>query len=529
MIAFRLSNTSIRQTTLIVMSCFVVVAVGAGALALVSAKFNRAARTQTATLTGEFLPGLMTVARLQQATLTLKSLTLEFALARDDAAMNAHRRTFQDEIEEVAQSIQALTTLDADGLSHREIEDFAQAVKTYADAAERFQSELRNGDFETAMATLDQQVNAAQTTIETRLQTLTRHYFEEAQGAGQATIAQTEETIRFGTVASTVLLVGTLLCLVTTFFATRRISLRLRETNAALGNSTDIVKANAALVARSSHSLAEGSSSQAASLEETSASLEELNSMTKRNAESAQQAKEAATHARLSADAGSEHMKAMNIAMNAIKASSDDIAKIIKTIDEIAFQTNILALNAAVEAARAGEAGMGFAVVAEEVRALAQRSAQAAKETAAKIEDSVSKSQQGAQISAEVATSFDTIQQQIRQLDQLVGEIATASREQNDGIQQVTTAVSQMDRVTQSNAASAEETASASQQLNAQTRVLGDAVASLQALMGGRIAALAHDTEDETTSEQFHAPVFPPSPAIRRQPQPVALDSSPTR
>ncbi len=134
----------------------------------------------------------------------------------------------------------------------------------------------------------------------------------------------------------------------------------------------------------SSQSLAEGAGEQAASLEETSSSLEELSSMTKRNAENAQKANDLAKQARNAADLGIADMQAMSAAMAAIKGSSDDIAKIIKTIDEIAFQTNILALNAAVEAARAGEAGMGFAVVADEVRNLAQRSAQAAKETAAK-------------------------------------------------------------------------------------------------------------------------------------------------
>ena len=152
-----------------------------------------------------------------------------------------------------------------------------------------------------------------------------------------------------------------------------------------------------------SQSLAEGASEQAASLEETSASLEEMSCMTKRNAENAQKANELAKQARAAADNGASDMQAMSAAMDAIKASSDDIAKIIKTIDEIAFQTNILALNAAVEAARAGEAGMGFAVVADEVRNLAQRSAQAAKETAAKIEDAIAKTAQGVEISSKVA------------------------------------------------------------------------------------------------------------------------------
>ena len=155
-------------------------------------------------------------------------------------------------------------------------------------------------------------------------------------------------------------------------------------------------------------------------------------------------------------------MQTMAVAMNDIKGSSDEVAKIIKTIDEIAFQTNILALNAAVEAARAGEAGMGFAVVADEVRNLAQRAAPAAKETSGKIETAVTKTTQGVQISAKVAQSLQEIVAKVRQVDELAAEVAAASREQSQGIEQVNTAVTQMDKVTQSSAATAEESASAS-------------------------------------------------------------------
>jgi methyl-accepting chemotaxis protein len=252
-------------------------------------------------------------------------------------------------------------------------------------------------------------------------------------------------------------------------------------------------------ISSSSLALAEGSTEQAASLEETSASLEEMAGMTKHNAENARLAKDEAGQARASADAGSDQMRAMHSAMQAIQTASGDITKILKVIDEIAFQTNILALNAAVEAARAGDAGMGFAVVAGEVRALAQRSAQAARETSAKIEDAVTKSQQGVQITGEVAKSFEVIQQRIRKLDELVAQIANASAEQSTGIQQVTVAVSEMDRVTQSNAAAAEEGASASEELNSQAQGLNTAVGELRKLVDG-VASLPIENEPRATA-----------------------------
>jgi methyl-accepting chemotaxis protein len=239
-------------------------------------------------------------------------------------------------------------------------------------------------------------------------------------------------------------------------------------------------------VSVASQSLAGGASEQAASLQETSASLEEMASLTQRNADSANKAKELANQTRAAADTGAADVSEMNEAMDQIKVASDNIAKIIKTIDEIAFQTNILALNAAVEAARAGEAGMGFAVVADEVRNLAQRSAQAAKETAAKIEDSIQKSGRGVTISSKVAVSLQEIVTRAREVDELVHEIANASKEQHLGIQQINKAVAQMDKVTQSNAASAEESASGAEELNAQAFMLKDAVLELQALVTGQ-------------------------------------------
>lgn len=270
-----------------------------------------------------------------------------------------------------------------------------------------------------------------------------------------------------------------------------------------LSESSTYIASAARQVSASSQSVAQGTSEQAASLEESSASLEEMSSMTKRNAESATRANELARMARQVADGGATDMEAMARAMNEIKTSSDDIAKIIKTIDEIAFQTNILALNAAVEAARAGEAGMGFAVVADEVRSLAHRSAQAARETASKIEGAISKTTQGVEISAKVSTSLAGIVERVREVDTLIAEVATASREQSQGLEQLNAGIGQMDKVVQANASSAEESSAAAQQLNAQAAMLKEGVARLQKVVGTRTKETLQPSEPH---EQFTAP-----------------------
>ncbi len=235
----------------------------------------------------------------------------------------------------------------------------------------------------------------------------------------------------------------------------KSISDRITAATGKMQGSVEQTTEAASNVSDSSRMLSEGASQQAASIEETSSSLEEMASMTKRNADNAQQAKEIAQQTRETAEVGAKDIVEMTQAMDETKASSNNISKIIKTIDEIAFQTNILALNAAVEAARAGEAGLGFAVVADEVRNLAQRSAQAARETAEKIEDSIAKSERGVEISGKVAQVLQQIVSKAREVDDLVGEIAMASKEQSQGIEQVNMAVSAMDKVIQSNTASA--------------------------------------------------------------------------
>ncbi|MCW8130056.1 MAG: hypothetical protein KIS92_06885 [Planctomycetota bacterium] len=271
----------------------------------------------------------------------------------------------------------------------------------------------------------------------------------------------------------------------------RSITGPIRRAITGLESSSEQVSAASGQVAGASQQLAEGASEQASSLEETSASLEEMASMTCQNADNAKQANHMAIQARESADAGRQAMTRMVEAIGQIKKSSDETAKIVKTIDEIAFQTNLLALNAAVEAARAGEAGKGFAVVAEEVRNLAMRSAEAAKSTAALIEQSQKNSDNGVSASSEVAEILQKIVEVSQKLTQVSGEVSAASGEQSKGIEQVNAAVSQMDKVTQSNAANAEESASASEELSAQARELQETVQQLSRLVGGAGAARA--------------------------------------
>jgi methyl-accepting chemotaxis protein len=249
--------------------------------------------------------------------------------------------------------------------------------------------------------------------------------------------------------------------------------------------ATDGIVSTSDQLTTSSKTLADDAGAQAASLEKASASIEEMAGMARSNASSANKVNELARQTKEAADASMRDAEQMGTAIAAIKGSSDDIAKIIKTIDEIAFQTNILALNAAVEAARAGEAGAGFAVVAEEVRNLAQRSAAAAKETEGKIRDAISKTAQGVAVSGKVVESLSNIAGKARQVNELSAEVAHASNEQTQGIGQLNSAIGQMDRVTQSNAAGADQTSSAAQDLHRKAGVMKHSSIALLALVEG--------------------------------------------
>ncbi len=252
----------------------------------------------------------------------------------------------------------------------------------------------------------------------------------------------------------------------------------LDEALTQVGLAAEQVTSASAQISAGSQTLSQGAAEQAGSIEEVSSSLHEVASMTRQNSDSAKEARGLSTAAESAVEAGVESMKRLSEAIGLIKASSDSTAKIIKTIDEIAFQTNLLALNAAVEAARAGDAGKGFAVVAEEVRNLAMRSAEAAKNTANLIEESVNNSEGGVVLNQEVLKNLNEINNQVKKVGTVMAQIAAASEQQTQGVDQVNTVISQMNMVTQQIAANAEESASGAEELSGQAEELKNMVYS---------------------------------------------------
>jgi methyl-accepting chemotaxis protein len=285
--------------------------------------------------------------------------------------------------------------------------------------------------------------------------------------------------------------------------------------------STGQVAIAADQISQGSQTLAQGSSEQASSLQEVSSSLQELTSMAHQNTGNAREAQGLADNARASARKGVEQMQSLSQAMQKIQASSDATAKIVKTIDEIAFQTNLLALNAAVEAARAGAAGKGFAVVAEEVRTLAQRSAEAARNTSGLIEESVRNAESGAALNGEALSQLGEIAGHIDRVGEVMHEIAAGSEQQSDGVEQINGAIEQMNTMTQAMASNSEESASAAEELSSQAGRMRELVDGFK-LRGGEAAKANRPAAVRPTATTTAAAKTTVKPAATRPARPTS-------
>ncbi|PID80504.1 chemotaxis protein [bacterium DOLZORAL124_64_63] len=335
-------------------------------------------------------------------------------------------------------------------------------------------------------------------------------YLDEFQAAERKVAATSTRNLWFMGVIS---LLAIVLTAGVWYWIARSISGRFSGVSKNLQQASNVLTQAASEVADSGEGLANGANEQAASIEQISASLEELSAMTRQNSDNSVKSDKAVEAAYTATTRGVEAMQRMSGAIGLIKQSSDETARILKSIDEIAFQTNLLALNAAVEAARAGDAGKGFAVVAEEVRNLAQRSAESARNTAALIQESQSNADLGVQSAAEMGQFLEEIDEHITNVKGMVSEVAVASREQAQGIAEIGKGVTQLESVTQHNATTAEESAAAGQNLNSQARGVQQAIMDLGAIVHGGHSETVSTAPASSASDRFLESKFTPAPA----------------
>ncbi len=474
----------------------------------------------TATLADDALPALTKMAELQGLQRSNGMNLARHVLTTDQAEIakiEAEMKTVSTKMNETLQSYEQSEISEED---RRLLESIKAAREKYMPIRDRVMALSREGNDKEAVKIYETEVIPAFKNFDDAIENIleaNRHDADTSAATLKAAVVSGKTGILIGVSAAVIA------AIVIAFVTIRAINTALKQVAETLSSGSEQVAAASSQVSSSSQALAQGASEQAASLEETSSALEEMSSMTKKNAESAQQAAGLASEAKTAADKGNSEMDRMGKAIGEIEKSASETAKIIKVIDEIAFQTNLLALNAAVEAARAGEAGKGFAVVAEEVRNLAMRSAEAAKNTAAMIEESVKNAKNGVQIASEVGKTLAEITSSNEKVNALISEIAAASAEQAQGIGQVNTAVTQMDKVTQSNAAAAEESASASEELSSQALELNSVVATLLQLVTGSDASKPKQVERRpaAATAKRPTPVRTPPPASKSKPSQI--------
>jgi methyl-accepting chemotaxis protein len=414
-------------------------------------------------------------------------LSLERGMAfrfemKDLAKADSYQNAFNESLKHATSQIGEYRKLAKSELAKRDLDTLTATVSAWGPAHQAVWEAGRSGRFQDVLKILNERTMPLADTVDKNTKELKEYEataFAASVESGRSVIVHS----RWVTVAL-IAIFGLAALLVVVVVRTS--SGELKRMASALGDSAEQISSAASQVAASSQSLAQGASEQAASLEKTSASTEEITSMVRKNAENSQGAAEVMTTVDRHVKDGNRTIDQMVVSMDAINASSAKISKIIKAIDEIAFQTNILALNAAVEAARAGEAGMGFAVVADEVRNLAQRCTQAARDTAGLIEESIARSHDGKIRLDQVATAVRSITDSAGESKDLVDEVKVGSEEQARGIEQVAQnrPSCRWRKMTQSTAASAEESASASEELSAQAEAMKSVVHQLRAMVG---------------------------------------------
>lgn len=412
---------------------------------------------------------------------------LLYSILKQPARAAEGRQQFEEAARKIGDLVQETRPLLVTDEARQATDVIANGVKRWQTLFEQISGFCARGEFDTGLyAAVDQTFATADPAARAAAQLLKfMSARNDAGKQGDAAAVAWAEWIGAGQVGLSLLVAGVVMWVV------RRVDTTLTRLADQMGESAEQVGAAAAEVASSSQSTARGAADQAASLEETSASGEEISSMTRRNADNSRAAADKMTEVASRILAAEAQVNAMRLSMDEITASSGKISKIIRVIDEIAFQTNILALNAAVEAARAGEAGQGFAVVADEVRSLAQRSAQAARDTAALIEDSIARSQDGKTRLDQVTSAMSAIGESGGAVSLLVEEVRTGSQEQSSAIEQMSQALAHMAAVTQQTAAGAEQGASASEEMASQARSLNDAVLQLRMLVGSQGQSLS--------------------------------------
>jgi methyl-accepting chemotaxis protein/methyl-accepting chemotaxis protein-1 (serine sensor receptor) len=395
-----------------------------------------------------------------------------------DANFNSAAKDFQTALGSLKQRAEQLFSDKGDT---QELLAIERDFKAHVVVQRQIHDLARSGDFERGKQTL----NSEDTPLWRRYKQTMLDFGKRLEKEANQVSGRIQHNSRLAQASSwfsgLLLVAASLIALITS----NRFARCLQELAQVLAEGANQITSAAEHVSGSSETLAQGASEQASSLQETSASTEQINAMARKNSENSRSAAEVVTQSKNNISATSQALEEMVAAMEEMNHSSEQISKVIKVIDEIAFQTNILALNAAIEAARAGSAGLGFGVVADEVRTLSQRCAEAAGNTASLIQGSVTKTHEGKERMNRVATAFRELTGQSEKVGTLVEQVGLGSAEQARGIQQIAKAITQIEQVTQHTAATAEESASAAEELSAQSHTLRTVVERLTALIGG--------------------------------------------